>query len=127
LNAILQPLQTVEVPFGAETVRVAYRPDYMTPAFEERLRALNESERPTETFLELFEGLVAAWDLKREETDAEPIPIRREALREIPYSVLSEVLRRVQEAVVPNPQTGNSSDVTSLQADTSGESPTGTF
>lgn len=126
LKSILKPNQTVTIPFGSETVVVTYRPQYLTPEFEDSLKSLNKEESATEAFLGLFCGLIVSWDLRLEETDPEPIPITTEALRVVPYDILAEVLNRVQEIVVPNPQTGPTFDAGSLPADGSETSPIGT-
>lgn len=125
LKSILKPNQTVVIPFGDETVAVTYRPQYLTPEFEDQLKSLNTEEKATEAFLGLFCGLIVSWDLKLDDADPEPIPITVEALRVVPYDILAEVLNRVQEIVVPNPQTGQTSDAGSLPADGSETSPTG--
>lgn len=114
LKSILKPMGTLLVPFNDESVSVTYRPQYLTPEFEEKLKTLNTEEKATEAFLELFCSVVVSWDLKAEEGDAEPIPITKEALRPVPYDILGEVLNRVQEAVVPNPTTESNSEGTSL-------------
>lgn len=110
LANILKPLATLAVAFGSETVVVSYRPQYITPEFEERIKALNEENRLTEAFLSLFTSVIEGWDLKHNESDPEPIPVTAEALRSIPYDVLGEILNRVQEAVAPNPPTEPTSD-----------------
>lgn len=125
LKSILKPSETLVVPFGAESVRVTYRPQYLTPEFEERLKALNSEEKATEAFLELFTNVIEAWDLKADDNDPAPIPLTKEALRPVPYDILGEIVKKVQEAVVPNPATGPTSEGTSPQADGSVESPIG--
>lgn len=125
LKSILKPMETLVVPFGAENVSVTYRPQYLTPEFEEKLKALNTEDKATEAFLELFCSVIVSWDLKADENDPAPIPITKEALRPVPYDILGDVLNKVQEAVVPNsPKEPNSAD-TSLQADGLVPSPSG--
>lgn len=126
LKSILKPMETLVVPFGAENVSVTYRPQYLTPEFEEKLKALNTEDKATEAFLELFCSVIVSWDLKADDNDPTPIPITKDALRPVPYDILGDVLNKVQEAVVPNsPKEPNSAD-TSLQADGSVPFPSGT-
>jgi len=126
LASIQAPYETVALQFRAETVHITYRPQYLTPEFEERLKTLGIDENRTAAFLALFCGLVVAWDLKYAEDDPAAIPITPEALRLIPYDILAEIVNRVQERVVPNPPTGPGSDGGSPPAATSETSPTGT-
>lgn len=125
LKSILKPSETLVIPFGAESVTVTYRPQYLTPEFEEKLKALNEEEKATEAFLELFTTVIESWDLKADDADAQPIPLNKSALRPVPYDILGEIVKKVQEAVVPNPPTGPTSESTSPQADGLVESPIG--
>lgn len=125
LKSILKPMETLVVPFGAENVSVTYRPQYLTPEFEEKLKALNTEDKATEAFLELFCSVIVSWDLKADENDPTPIPITTEALRPVPYDILGDVLNKVQEAVVPNSQKEPNSADTSLQAVGSVPSPSG--
>lgn len=125
LNSILKPVETLVVHFGAENVSVTYRPQYLTPEYEEKLKALHNEDKATEAFLELFCLAVVSWDLKMNESDTAPIPITKEALRRVPYEILGDVLSKVQEAVVPNSPKGQSFADISPQADGSAPSPSG--
>lgn len=126
LKTILKPMGTLLIPFGAENVSVTYRPQYLTPEFEEKLKGLSDEDKATEAFLELFCSVIVSWDLKNDDADPTPIPITKEGLRAVPYDILGEVLSKVQEAVVPNPPKEPNSAGTSLQADGSVPSPSGT-
>ena len=116
LSRILKPLETIAIPFGEEAVTVTYRPQYLTPEFEEKLKGLNTEDKATEAFLELFCSLIAKWDLKEDDADAEPIKISPATLKRVPYDILGDILNRVQEAVVPNQPTGQTSDAISQPA-----------
>lgn len=104
LKSILKPLETLSIPFGTEFVTVTFRPQYLTPEFEEKLKALNNDAQATQAFLDLFCSVIQAWDLRDDETDPQPIPVTPSALRPVPYDVLGEILNKVQEAVVPKVQ-----------------------
>ena len=114
LKSILKPLQTIPIEFdgpdGVETVMVTYRPQYMTPEFEDELRGLSEEDKSGKVFLQLFCKVVKSWDLKMEETDEEPIPVTVSALRPIAYEILSAIMEKVQGAVVPNQPKGPTSE-----------------
>ncbi|MEQ1761561.1 MAG: hypothetical protein ABL984_00310 [Pyrinomonadaceae bacterium] len=126
LKTILKPMGIIEILFGSEPVKVTYRPQYLTPEFEEKLKTLNTEDKSTEAFLSLFCSVIVEWDLKLDDADEKPIPITVAALRSIPYDVLGEVLSKVQEAVVPPPPKGPNSGDSSLRVDGSAPSPIGT-
>jgi hypothetical protein len=126
LKSILRPFETVAVSFGSENVSVTFRPQYLTPEFEDKLKGLNEEDKATEAFLSMFISLIDSWDLKLDDEDKSPIPITLKALKSIPYDVLGEILDKVQEAATPKSKKGANSDDTSLPLDDSDQFPTGT-
>jgi len=125
LKSVMKPLTTVAVEFGAETVKVVYRPQYLTPKFEAQLKDLNDEEKTTEAFLALFTSLVAGWDLTNDEF-GEVIPLTNESLWEVPYEIMGEIITKVQEDGHPNPTTEPNSGDSSLPADGSVPYPSGT-
>lgn len=126
LKSILKPNQNLVIHFGNEIVNIQYRPNYLTPEFEENLKGLKEEEKVSESFLTMFCSLISAWDLKMDDSDALPIPIERDSLKVIPYEILGEILNKVQEAIIPNQPMGLNSDATSQQAVESAQFQNGT-
>jgi hypothetical protein len=122
LKAILKPNQTLSIPFGSEAVLVTYNPQYLTPAFEETLKALGEESKATQAFISMFQKLIISWDLKANDNDPESIPLTLEGFADVPFDILGEILRKVQEEVVPNPQKGETFDDGSLLAASSDQS-----
>jgi len=110
LSKILKPDVVLPVVFEEgghkEIVTVTYRPQYMTPEFEERMAALPETKQVNRGFVEMFMECVSAWDLKMDEGDKQPIPLTWDGLKGIPYDILGEIIRVIQEDVSPNSPTG---------------------
>lgn len=121
----MKPLKTLDVVFGAETVKVTYRPQYLTPKFEAQLKDLNDEDKTTEAFLSLFTSLVHAWDLTDDES-GQVIPITNDALWTVPYEIMGDIITKVQEDGHPNPTTEPNSGDSSLPADGSVPFPSGT-
>lgn len=126
LKSIMKPSETIEVSFGSELVNVTFRPQYLTPEFEDNLKNLGSEGKATDAFLELFCSVVESWDVKVDESDPEPIPISKESLRSVPYDILGTIIEKVQEKVSPNSKTEPNLGDTSLPEDGSAPSLTGT-
>lgn len=140
LKSIMKPSVPVDVPFGAEKIRVYYRPQYLTPAIEEQFRKLNREEKEnlnasekdareaetSEAFRGIVIELVESWDLKYEDDDPETIPLTLEGIKRVPYDILGDILSAVMDASLPNPETGPNSEDGLPPEDTSGPVQTGT-
>jgi len=76
-----------------------------TKATEEELSDFQAAGKGATMAVEMALKLVRSWDLKREETDKEPIPLTREELRTVPTTVLSMIFEAIAEDRRPNAET----------------------
>lgn len=97
LSKVLIPEAKLAIPMGQEVINVTYRPNYLTGEFDARLQELNNSGEATKGFYMMFTEVVAAWDLKNEETDDYPISLTEQALKKLPLKLLGDILEKINE------------------------------
>ena len=105
LGKLIAQHPTVKVPVGDDSMTVTYNAHAFDQATEEELSDFQAAGKGATMAVEMALKLVRSWDLKREETDKEPIPLTREELRTVPTTVLSMIFEAIAEDRRPNAET----------------------
>jgi hypothetical protein len=85
-------------------ITVWYRPNAVDFAFAERMQAAPPGEQ-VQLLAEYLSRLLAAWDLRRDDGDEEPLPVTAETVRELPLPVAYAIVERVNADLLPNRKT----------------------
>lgn len=126
----------VEVEGEEEKVQVDYQPGNLTFDLGEQIQAAVDAGKLTDAhgLLKVLEELLVDWDLEEDILDDEGNPtgeVRRlttkaEDLKKVPIPFLGLVFQKIQEASVPNAESGPNSGGTLPQTEQSAPSPNGT-
>lgn len=99
--------KTVELPIvvddDPEAFTVWYRPHNMTASIEQKALEWQKNGAELEALVETFIPVVAKWDLRMTE-DSEIVPLTREAVAEVPSSILMLILEQVGQHRNPDPK-----------------------
>jgi hypothetical protein len=84
-------------------ITVTYIPHALTPATEKRVQEAASKGYELESIVEMFLPVVSKWDLAMNPGE-DPIPLEREALEEVPSSILMLILEAVAADRKPDPK-----------------------
>jgi hypothetical protein len=107
LTDLVASSATVVVPFGDVALRVAYRPDVVTPRFQKAVAKAQAESDLDAALLVPVSKLIRSWDLTNDAGDV--VPIDPETLADVPVPVLLAVLTAIGEDMAPNPARGGGS------------------
>lgn len=106
LTELLDDRCTIAVSLDRGTLHVTYQPSAYTPALEASVAELFADERrPSAPVVALLSALVVDWDLTRQ---GKPVPIRPDALRQLPTRLLSRILQAIVRDHTAGEAGGNS-------------------
>jgi hypothetical protein len=117
LRSISSKTATLRVPLDEKnpdggTVELTYKPKAFSRSYERQFNDLmaHQSEQMVgaEITVRTFLLMVTGWDLKWDESDADPIPLTPEGLEDVPTQTLQYLLRKIGEDQQPDPTTKTS-------------------
>ena len=122
LKDLQQPAAAGVIEVRGVPIQVVYRPEMITPEFEDGLAELSGIEsvrRKGEVLFEMLSTAVVSWDLKLNDSDTEPIAITREGLRKVPLMIQADIISEVMGLIAPDPKAAENSENGSLPAEDS--------
>lgn len=101
LSQAVSPAEQITVPFVGAELHVKYRPMSYTPAELDKMQAeaAQTKGKVGDRLVDSMIRMIESWDLTDE--DEVPIPIERDALREVPsnvYMAIMKVINQEQQA-----------------------------
>lgn len=92
-------------------ITVWYTTRKLTPKRQREIEKLvADGADNMDSVIEQMLVLVTRWDLKAQPVDAEPLPLNKETLEDIPIEVLGEILDQITAAMSPKEPTAGSSN-----------------
>jgi hypothetical protein len=89
--------RTVPVTYDGETIQVTFRPAAINTDWQERLQALQRSDRTG--FVELLAEALVAWDIVGD--DGQALEPSVELMRRLPIDLLEEIAQAIFESLAP--------------------------
>lgn len=131
LNQVIDDEAHVEVDFNGAIVNVWYQPSKMTRRMSEDqdAAALEQGIEEDDTWwivADVIERIVTRWDLYENDEAEEPLPITKEAMKDIPAGVIYKIRQEIQRHYIPKYVTGMITPAGSEQTESSEVSPNGT-
>lgn len=115
LSNLLSPTVPLDIPFARDTVKLGYRPDFLTPEVEEialGFEHIAENEAKSPKVGAMLLNLVEWWDLKEQDTDPDPIPLTLEGLKKVPLEIQNHIIGEIFKASSTGNSTEPNSDAT---------------
>jgi hypothetical protein len=115
---------TVEFEDGDDDpLRLTYYPRAITPKMERAFQDLQASGQADQVIYDSLHALIASWDLT--DDDGQEIPRTKDALQDLPSSVLLRVFEKISEDIRPLAQRSSTSPNGSAPKATEDRAPTG--
>ena len=121
-----QRTRRIVVPFEEdddEPLTIEYRPRAITPRMERAFQDLQASGQADQVIYDSLHALIASWDLT--DDDGQEIPRTKDALQDLPSSVLLRVFEKISEDIRPNQERSSTSLNGSAPKATGDRVPTG--
>lgn len=95
LSKYLKIPKTLNIPVGAETLKIEYLPSRYTVGFQKTLSAMvNDENASTGDFFSAILGLLVGWDLT--DDDGKEVPINKETMEMLPIALLYTIAQGIQ-------------------------------